>query len=95
MINTIVLILYWVITIGSMAAALYAARLWRKSADVSPDPFPNGVVESGDPTIANAQWTAAMLASAMKVADLNRPAAIWTSRAVLLSVTAAVLDHLH
>jgi hypothetical protein len=36
-----------------------------------------------------------MLATVTKVADLNRPAALWTARAVLLGVGAAALDHMH
>ena len=95
MIHAIVVGLYWVATIGSAAAGLYAAWLWHQSANVSPDPFRDGAVEPVDAMASNAQWTAAMLATATKIADLNRPAALWTARAVLLGVAATVLEHLH
>ncbi|HJR10106.1 MAG TPA: hypothetical protein VJ823_01690 [Rhodanobacteraceae bacterium] len=94
MIRAIVEGLYWVATIGGAAAGLYAAWLWHQSA-TSPEPYRDGAVESGEPIIANAQLTAEILRAAIGSAALNRQAALWTARAVLLGVAAVVLDHLH
>lgn len=93
MIHTIAAGLYWITTSASVAAGLYAAGLWWKSAAVSPDPSRDGAVESGEPCVANAQWTAEILRASIETAGLNSKAARWTACAVVLGAAATLLDH--
>lgn len=95
MIRAIVEGLYWVATAASVAAGLYAARLWWGSAHVPYEPFQNGAVESGEPLVAQQQHLSELIRVGSETAKLNNSAALWTARAVLLGAAATVLDHLH
>ncbi len=87
--------LYWITTWTGVAVGLYAAKLSGKSAKVSPDPFRDGVVESGEPACANAQLTAGILRASIEASRLSSKAARWTASAVLLGLAAAMFDHIH
>ena len=87
--------LYWITTGATVAAGLYAAWAWGQSAKVSPDPFRDGVVESGEPLTAQGQWVGELIRVGIKAADLNSRAARWTACAVLLGLAATILEHIH
>lgn len=95
MIRAIVEGLYWIATGAGVAAGLYAARVWWQSAKVSPDPFRDGVVQSGEPLTAQGQWVGELIRVGIETAALNSKAARWTAGAIVVGAVATLLDHIH
>lgn len=95
MIRAIVEGLYWITTGAGVAAGLYAARVWWQSAKVTPDPFRDGVVESGESCSAQGQWLGELIRVGIETAALNSKAARWTACAIVLGALATLLDHIH
>jgi hypothetical protein len=91
--HVVMAVLHWSATAAAVVTGFISARLWFKSAQVSSDPFFGGV-QSGDESIAQGQWIAAILRDSLEAAELNRQAARMTAWSVGIGAVATILGAL-